>query len=340
MATNTTKATQKKNMVFVESPYSGDIDRNMRYLQLAKLDAKARNEFPVASHDNMTMHPRCATFFVPDNDNKWETWTREEAIETAQQLRHMCAMTVFYADIKWSSGMKAGLEYCRKYSLPYEVRTLNVQRISEIAPHMLTKEFINAIRRNKPYKHFLETCKNKPDVDPELMIEEACNLITDLHGDTHHDIGVKINLPLKKALQEDILKKPHDEQMRYLYCETYLKLFDDRDRENKSAKAIYTACRVWLEACGGAPVKMDNNFDVIHLGRGFFDDHPPHGVVTALNKMKMFDLCKEYVELHNKPESSIQYQYKKPINGPIKRKSNEIESSEREEEFSTNKPVQ
>lgn len=69
------------SLVMVESPYSGDIDRNVRYLQIALADAEINhNECPYASHAYMTQHPRCKNYFVSDYDAKWDILTREQAI--------------------------------------------------------------------------------------------------------------------------------------------------------------------------------------------------------------------------------------------------------------------
>ena len=55
-------------VVMIESPYSGDIDRNIRYLALCGFDsAILHDECAYASHGWMTQHPRSKDFFV----SKW-----------------------------------------------------------------------------------------------------------------------------------------------------------------------------------------------------------------------------------------------------------------------------
>ena len=97
-------------LVFVETPYSNDIDRNVRYLMLCGFDAATRHELGVNTHGSMTQHPCCPTYFVPDNSQKWNVLTREGAINLGQALRVAAKKTVFYEDLGWSTGMKAGLE--------------------------------------------------------------------------------------------------------------------------------------------------------------------------------------------------------------------------------------
>jgi hypothetical protein len=140
---------------FIESPYSGKIDRNVRYLKLCKYDSYVRNEMPCSSHDDMTQHPIKSDFYVSDYEKKWDIYTREEAINASHFLRKLCNKTVFYIDLGWSSGMKSALEYCKKNNLQYEIRNLNYENVLSLNS-LITHEFIDAIVKNKPYSHFLE----------------------------------------------------------------------------------------------------------------------------------------------------------------------------------------
>ena len=55
---NESKAEQTYCIIMIESPYSGDIDRNIRYLDIAIADATINyEECPYASHGAMTRHP-------------------------------------------------------------------------------------------------------------------------------------------------------------------------------------------------------------------------------------------------------------------------------------------
>lgn len=146
----------RRTLVFVESPYSGDIDRHVRYLKLCKYDAWARGELGVASHDDMTQHPVCAAWYVSDYDRKWDVYTRAQAIEGAQALRHTCAKTVIYTDLGMSTGMKYGIEYCKKHDIEVELRKLDIEKVLSLEAPMISKEFVEAIVENKPYGHFLK----------------------------------------------------------------------------------------------------------------------------------------------------------------------------------------
>ena len=52
--------------MFIESPYSGDVDRNLRYLMICGMDAFARGEMPVSTHSSMTTHPAAKHYYVSD----------------------------------------------------------------------------------------------------------------------------------------------------------------------------------------------------------------------------------------------------------------------------------
>ena len=156
-------------LVFIESPYSGDIDRNVRYLLLCGFDSFQRGEMPTSSHGTMTMHPAKKDFFVSDYDPEWDVYTREEAISRANVLRHRCDKVVFYTDMGWSSGMQDGLEYCKKHNVAFELRELNMELILKIRTPLLTKELILDILKFDNYtRHFNGTPLLEDDCHKEV----------------------------------------------------------------------------------------------------------------------------------------------------------------------------
>ena len=141
-------------VVMIESPYSGDIDRNIRYLHLTLFDSMINHdECAYASHAYMTQHPRHKTFFVSDYDKKWDVLSREGAITRSQLMRKRCDKTVFYTDRGWSSGMKSAKKYCEDNSLPYEERSVDVNQLSDKIS-FLSKDFCEAVINDKPYEEF------------------------------------------------------------------------------------------------------------------------------------------------------------------------------------------
>lgn len=161
-------------VVFVESPFSGNIDHNTRYAMACSIECSVvRGEMPYASHLQMTQHPRAPQVFVPDYDDQWDTLTREQAIEMSQRMRVRCDKTVFYEDLGWSTGMQQAKVYCEEHKLPYEVRKLNIEDLSTRVPY-LTKQFLTALIENDRLKRFL-----RPNFPPKPLpssLDEAIQM--------------------------------------------------------------------------------------------------------------------------------------------------------------------
>ena len=153
---NTNNKDNNRKCVFLESPYSGDIDRNVRYLKLCKYDCWVRNEMPCASHDDMTQHPAKLDFYVSDYDKEWDVYTRDEAINGSHSLRKLCIKTVFYIDLGWSSGMKSALKYCKDNNILFEIRKLNYENVLSLDAKLITFELIDLIVKGKDYSHLLK----------------------------------------------------------------------------------------------------------------------------------------------------------------------------------------
>lgn len=148
-------ASTSVSVVMIESPYSGDIDRNVRYLSLATLHSGTLGELPYSSHSYMT-HPRAKNFFVSDYDPKWDVWTRDQAIERSHVMRHRCDRTVFYTDLGWSSHMKAAKKYCVDNNLPFEERTVDLEAVHKQAPFISVKFSGCLVSGCSHYDEFLE----------------------------------------------------------------------------------------------------------------------------------------------------------------------------------------
>lgn len=146
-----------RSVVFCESPYSGEIGRNVRYLKLAQLDCAARGELAYASHDSMTQHPaKAGSMFVSDYDDQWNTFTRDQAIGASNAMRFLTSKTVFYTDLGWSSGMKAARVLCDNLGIPWEERTVDWARIRAFQAPLITPELVHALcTPNMPYKDLL-----------------------------------------------------------------------------------------------------------------------------------------------------------------------------------------
>lgn len=102
-------------LVVIESPYAGDIERNVHYARCAMADCLARNEAPFASHLLYTQPD-----VLDDNDPA----QRELGIAAGFAWRQRSDATIVYTDLGISAGMRAGIEHARTHGQPIEYRSL------------------------------------------------------------------------------------------------------------------------------------------------------------------------------------------------------------------------
>lgn len=101
--------------VIVESPFAGDVERNLAYVRACMADCLRRGEAPYASHALYTQPG-----VLDDNDPA----ERKQGIEAGFAWRAAAELTVFYIDLGWSRGMQLGLEDCQQKGKPFETRAL------------------------------------------------------------------------------------------------------------------------------------------------------------------------------------------------------------------------
>lgn len=89
-------------LVIVESPYAGDVERNIRYARACLADCLARGESPLASHLLYTQPG------VLDDTKPEE---RAKGIAAGFAWRCMAEATVFYVDLGMSRGMTQAMEH-------------------------------------------------------------------------------------------------------------------------------------------------------------------------------------------------------------------------------------
>jgi hypothetical protein len=109
--------------VVVESPYAGEIERNVWYARAAIRDSLLRGETPIASHLLYTQ-AGILRDEVPE----------ERALGIrAGLVWSVVAWPVFYVDLGWSSGMKAAADYYVSRDMGYEIRALGEEWISVLS---------------------------------------------------------------------------------------------------------------------------------------------------------------------------------------------------------------
>lgn len=99
--------------VIIESPYAGDVEANMEYLQLCILDSIARGEAPMASHQMYTRALKDA-----------EPAQRALGIICGFVWLTKAEMQVFYIDRGWSPGMRAAQIEGRRLGVPQKYREI------------------------------------------------------------------------------------------------------------------------------------------------------------------------------------------------------------------------
>lgn len=87
-------------LVIVESPYAGNIERNLAYVRAAMKDCLRRGEAPFASH---------ALYTQPGVLRDEDLDERAAGIQAGFEWRNVAGASVFYEDLGFSGGMKLGM---------------------------------------------------------------------------------------------------------------------------------------------------------------------------------------------------------------------------------------
>lgn len=101
--------------VVLESPFAGDIKRNISYARAAVRDCLKRGEAPIVSHLLFTQ-PGILKDEIPEE--------RALGIEAGLIWGTAAEKTVVYGDLGMSRGMEAGIERAKKEDRPVEIRYL------------------------------------------------------------------------------------------------------------------------------------------------------------------------------------------------------------------------
>lgn len=102
-------------LVILESPYAGDIDRNVTYARRALKDCLIRGEAPIASH---------LLFTQPGVLDDQQPAERALGIAAGLAWVPVADAQVFYIDYGWSKGMLAARELAESQGRAIETRTI------------------------------------------------------------------------------------------------------------------------------------------------------------------------------------------------------------------------
>jgi hypothetical protein len=100
--------------VIVESPYAGDVERNLRYLRACLADCLRRGEAPFASHGLYTQDG-----VLDDTDPA----QRKLGMTAGFSWVHVADVTAVYIDLGITPGMKRGIEVAEHLGKPIDYRS-------------------------------------------------------------------------------------------------------------------------------------------------------------------------------------------------------------------------
>ena len=107
--------------VIVESPFAGEVDRNVAYARACIRDSLARGEAPIASH---------LLYTQPGVLRDEEPAERQWGIDAGLAWGAVADATVVYTDLGISRGMRYGIDNAKRAGRPIEYRTLPALIIS------------------------------------------------------------------------------------------------------------------------------------------------------------------------------------------------------------------
>ena len=103
--------------VILESPYSGDIKKNIAYARECVRDSLNKNEAPIASHLLYTQQG------ILNDDIAIE---RQKGIDAGLAWIDVAEATVVYEDLGISTGMKHGIKKAEEAGKPIEYRKIRL----------------------------------------------------------------------------------------------------------------------------------------------------------------------------------------------------------------------
>lgn len=108
-------AGREMKLVILETPYAGQVGRNITYARMCIRDCLLRGEAPIASHLLYTQ-PGVLRDDVPDE--------RKHGIEAGLAWGRVAEATVVYTDLGISAGMSLGIQRATREGREVEIRTL------------------------------------------------------------------------------------------------------------------------------------------------------------------------------------------------------------------------
>src|SRR5690348_15054046 len=102
-------------LVIIESPFAGNVERNVEYARRCVRDSLKRGEAPIASHLLYTQ-PGILDDYVP-SERQW-------GIDAGLAWRRVADASVVYTDYGISEGMQYGINAAHAAGRPVEYRVI------------------------------------------------------------------------------------------------------------------------------------------------------------------------------------------------------------------------
>jgi len=102
-------------LVFIESPYEGDVERNIAYARACIMDSLSKGEAPIASHLLYTQPGMLRDEVLNE---------RRLGIAAGLEWATVAEATIVYTDLGISRGMEYGIDHADQCGRPVEYRTI------------------------------------------------------------------------------------------------------------------------------------------------------------------------------------------------------------------------
>lgn len=106
----------EKKLVIIESPFAGDVERNIKYARACMRHSILLGEAPIASHLLYTQDG------ILNDDDPEE---RKLGIEIGLAWGKLAELTAVYTDLGMSKGMTLGIERAKSEGREVEYRSIN-----------------------------------------------------------------------------------------------------------------------------------------------------------------------------------------------------------------------
>lgn len=114
--TESDEVLQKKPLVLIESPYAGNVEKNIRYARACMRDSLLRGEYPFVMHLLYTQNG------ILDDDIPSE---RNLGIEAGLAWGKQASKTVIYTNLGITPGMEQGIQRAKEEGRDIEYRQLD-----------------------------------------------------------------------------------------------------------------------------------------------------------------------------------------------------------------------